>query len=159
MIVQPSTGILPEFTSYFELLHDITSAESGISTEAPITLCYELHNMPVEFEEYDPESTSLRLEEGSNAHEILLFLLENPNEGYTPKEIHEATGVPRGSVGTTLARLKENGLVRHKEPYWAVARDDRLAVFAGSVLSLKTADERFPVEDEDEWLENAVDPR
>jgi len=115
--------------------------------------------MPVEFKEYDPEETSLRLEEGSNAHEILSFLLENPNEGYTPKEIYEAIGVPRGSVGTTLARLRENSLVRHKEPYWAVERDDRLAVFAGSVLSLETADERFPVEDEDEWLENAVNPR
>ena len=118
-----------------------------------------MYNMPVEFEEYDPEETSLRLEEGSNAHEILSFLLENPNEGYTPKEIHEATGIPRGSVGTTLARLRENGLVRHKEPYWAVERDDRIAVYAGSVLSLETAEERFPAEDEDEWLENAVDPR
>ncbi|MDZ7687934.1 MAG: helix-turn-helix domain-containing protein [Halobacteriales archaeon] len=115
--------------------------------------------MPVEFEEYDPEETNLRLEEGSNAHEILSFLLENPDEGYTPKEIHEATDVPRGSVGTTLARLKENGLVRHKEPYWAVERDDRLAAYEGAVLSLKAAEERFPTEDEDEWLENAVDPR
>lgn len=47
--------------------------------------------------------------------------------GHTQTEIHEATEVPRGSVGPTLHRLEERGLVRHKGRYWAVAEDDRLA--------------------------------
>jgi hypothetical protein len=45
---------------------------------------------------------------------------DHPDLGFTPRELHEKTGIPRGSVGTTLARLEARGLVRHKEPYWAV---------------------------------------
>ena len=46
----------------------------------------------------------------------------DPETGFSPEEIHEATGIPRGSVETTLRRLEERDLVRRKEPYWAVDR-------------------------------------
>lgn len=77
--------------------------------------------MPVHFEEYEAANTGIEwaIDPGSNAYTILTFLTQHPETGYKPQEIHEATDVPRGSVGTTLQRLENRELLRHKEPYWA----------------------------------------
>jgi MarR family transcriptional regulator, temperature-dependent positive regulator of motility len=83
--------------------------------------------MPVQFDEYDAERGRMDLSEGTNAHAILVFLAENPDHGYSPKEIAEATGINRGSVGPTLSRLEDRDLVRHKGEVWAIGEDDRLA--------------------------------
>jgi DNA-binding IclR family transcriptional regulator len=83
--------------------------------------------MPVEYDKYDPDGGRMDLSEGTNAYKILSFLAEHPETGFTPKEIHEKTGVKRGSVGTTLSRLEDRGLVRHKGDVWAIGADDRLA--------------------------------
>lgn len=83
--------------------------------------------MPVQFDEYDGENGRMDLSEGTNAHTILTFLAERPDQGYTPKEIAESTGVNRGSVGPTLSRLEDRDLVRHKGEVWAIGEDDRLA--------------------------------
>lgn len=83
--------------------------------------------MPVQFDEYDEETGRMDLSEGTNAHTILVFLAENPDQGYTPQEIAESTGVKRGSVGPTLSRLEDRDLVRHKGEVWAIGEDDRLA--------------------------------
>lgn len=117
--------------------------------------------MPVDFEAYDPNDggRGFQLTEDSNAYAILQFLAEKPEHGFTPKEISERTGVPRGSVGTTLARLEERHLVRHKEPYWAIAEDDRLAAYASMLHGVEAAQERFGQEDWGDWEETAVDPR
>lgn len=78
--------------------------------------------MPVKFDEYDAASEEVdwAIDPDSNAYAILSLLAEHPETGFSPAEIHEATDLPRGSVGTTLRRLEKRGLVRHKEPYWAV---------------------------------------
>lgn len=118
--------------------------------------------MPVDFETYDPDDArerGLRLTEGSNAYEILQFLAAHPEQGFTPKEIGEETGVPRGSVGTTLARLEERDLVRHKEPYWAIGDDERLGAYGAMVHGLDAAADRFGEEDWGDWKPLAVDPR
>lgn len=80
--------------------------------------------MPVKFDEYEPASGDhdRAIDPSSNAYAILSFLAEHPDAGFSPAEIHEATEIPRGSVGTTLRRLEDRGLVRHKEPYWAADR-------------------------------------
>lgn len=108
--------------------------------------------MPVEFADYDPRPTDLRWvrDPESNPHRILSFLGAHPGTGFTPKEIAEATDVPRGSVGTTLSRLEEQGLVRHKEPYWAVVEDDRLGAFEAMLVSTSTEAEREGPPDFDE---------
>lgn len=119
--------------------------------------------MPVEFEDYREatadEAFDWTLREGSNAHAILAFLAEHPEQGFTPKEIHEATGVTRGSVGKTLQRLEERQLVRHAEPYWAIGRDDRVATYLGMVSSLDAIGEREGTEDYEEWREAAEEGR
>lgn len=78
--------------------------------------------MPVTFDEYEATADEIEwaIDPESNAYKILAFLARHPATGVTPSEIHEVTDLPRGSVGTTLRRLEERGLVRHKEPYWAV---------------------------------------
>ena len=115
--------------------------------------------MPVEFEEYressDGDGFDWTLREGSNAHTILSFLAEHPEQGFTPKEIHEATGVARGSVGKTLQRLEQRQLVRHAEPYWAIGDDDRVGSYLGMLSSLDAVAEREGTEDYDEWREAA----
>jgi hypothetical protein len=115
--------------------------------------------MPIEFEEYrksrDSDGFDWTLREGSNAHTILSFLAGHPEQGFTPKEIHEATGVARGSVGKTLQRLEERQLVRHAEPYWAVGNDDRIGAYLGMLSSLEAVGEREGTEDYDEWRDAA----
>lgn len=110
--------------------------------------------MPVQFDEYEATVDAIEwpIREGSNAHRILSFLLERPDTGFTPSELAERTDVPRGSVGPTLHRLESRGLVRHKEPYWAAATDDRLAEAAGMLASLRAITETG----DDGWAD--VDP-
>lgn len=117
--------------------------------------------MPVRFDEYvdiDHDFDPM-LREGSNGHRVLSFLADHPGQGFTPKEVREATDVPKGSVGPTLQRLKERDLVRHSEPYWAIEEDDRVGTYVGMLNSLKTVDDRYGTESWAEWGEHAVDPR
>ena len=117
--------------------------------------------MPVEFDSYrasrDGHDFDWTLREGSNAHAILSFLAEHPEQGFTPKEIHEATGVARGSVGKTLQRLEDRQLVRHAEPYWAIGDDDRVGAYLGMLSSLDAVAEREGTESDAEWRAAADD--
>lgn len=116
--------------------------------------------MPVNFEEYDPENErDFQFTEDSNAYKILKFLFNNPNQGFTPKEISERIDVPRGSVGTTLSRLEDHDLVRHKEPYWAIGKDDRLGAYVSMLHGLEVAEDRFGDENWGDWESTAKDPR
>lgn len=106
--------------------------------------------MPVDFKTHEPGDTRLDLSEETNARRLIELLLEHPGVGYTPQELAEATDVSRGSVGPTLQRLEDAGLVRHKEPYWAVAEDDRLATATAAVIGIETAGTTYG----DDWYAN-----
>ncbi|MDX1746949.1 MAG: helix-turn-helix domain-containing protein, partial [Halobacteriales archaeon] len=67
--------------------------------------------MPVDFESYHPSNLPT---EGTNGRRILEHLAQHPELGFTPSELADELEIPRGSVGTTLSRLEERGLVRHK---------------------------------------------
>jgi len=73
--------------------------------------------MPVDFESYHPTDLP---DEGTNGRRILEHLAQSPDLGFTPSELADELGIPRGSVGTTLSRLEDRGLVRHKGEYWAI---------------------------------------
>lgn len=96
---------------------------------------------------------------GTNAHEILSFLEQNPEQAFTQSEIAAATDVTSGSVGPTLVRLRERGRVDHRGTYWRVS-DHVRSVDAAEALAADAADSR---EDEafehEEWMEHATDPR
>jgi len=132
-----------------------------LTIRGDITIDYKHLIVPVDFEAYDPDEETRRLEftDGSNAYEIVRFLAKHPERGFTPKEISEATGTARNSVGVTLSRLEDRGLVRHKEPYWAIGEDDRLAAYTGMHIGVQAATDRFGDEEWGDWEETAVDPR
>ncbi len=87
--------------------------------------------MPISIDQFDDEpAEALDLQEGTQPYRILQFLAEHDDQAFTQTEIHEATGIKRGSVGAVLSRLEDRGLVRHRGRYWAIAEDDRLASYA-----------------------------
>lgn len=87
--------------------------------------------MPIGIDRFEEEpAEALDLQEGTQPYRVLAFLAENDDQAFTQTEIHEATGIKRGSVGTVLSRLEDRGLVRHRGRYWAVGEDDRLASYA-----------------------------
>ena len=108
--------------------------------------------MPIDIERFetDPEE-ELNAQGRTNAAEILSFLASSPDRAYTPKEIHEATGLPRGSVGVVLSRLEDRGLVRHRGEYWAIANDEAVEKILSSMRAARTAIGRFGPDDPDEW--------
>ncbi|WP_244510088.1 MarR family transcriptional regulator [Halogranum gelatinilyticum] len=65
--------------------------------------------MPVDFENYQPSDLPGA---NTNGRKILRFLAASPETGYRAGEIAEALELPRGSVGTTLGRLHDQGFVR-----------------------------------------------
>ncbi|MDY6765343.1 MAG: helix-turn-helix domain-containing protein [Halobacteria archaeon] len=103
------------------------------------------------FENEPEERVSIR--EGTNAHKVLEFLVENADKAFTQKEVHEGTGVKRGSLGVVLSRLEDRGLVKHRGQYWAVEEDDRLASYeANEIASSASITDSFSEEDKEEWL-------
>jgi predicted transcriptional regulator of viral defense system len=81
--------------------------------------------MPIDIDRFEEESAANLTAGGrTNAETLLAFLADSPDKAFTPKEIHAATDVPRGSVGVVLSRLEDRGLVRHRGDYWAITDDD-----------------------------------
>jgi len=108
--------------------------------------------VPIDIERFEQAPTeSLRAEGLTNAEEILDFLASSPDTAFTPKEIHEATGVARGSVGVVLSRLEKRGLVRHRGSYWAIEPDEEVAKTLDALSTARAATERLGAEDPDEW--------
>lgn len=108
--------------------------------------------MPIsidEFESHEPE------EGMTNAERVLRFLARNDDRAYKAVEIAEATGVDENSIHPVLNRLKERGLVRHREPYWAVGDLDDVqdAVVFGSTVEF--LNEELGAESREEWLKAA----
>jgi DNA-binding transcriptional ArsR family regulator len=88
------------------------------------------------------DGQSIPVKPGTNAHRILAVLVENADLAFSPAELVELTEVPRGSVGKTLARLEEKGLVRSIDGYWAAADDLAARQLAGYV-SLAAIEGRY----------------
>jgi predicted transcriptional regulator of viral defense system len=102
--------------------------------------------MPINIDRFEDESEdTLNIGEGTQPHTILSFLAANDEQAFTQTEIHEATEIPRGSVGVVLSRLEDRGLVRHRGRYWAIAEDDRLSSYAAqqAASSASTADDYY----------------
>ena len=115
--------------------------------------------MPIDIDRFEesPED-NLRGSGETNAERILRFLSSNDSQAFTPKEIHEKTGVARGSVGVVLSRLQERGLVRHRGDYWAIKADADIETTLGSLASARAMTERLGQEDPDEWGPGEVSP-
>jgi hypothetical protein len=96
---------------------------------------------------------------GTNAHELLSVLLEHPEMGFSPKELAEVTDVPHASVHKTLTRLRERGLVRKVDSYWAVAEDVASSRLA-NVVSLQQVEAAYGDDaygEGDDWADEVPD--
>ena len=116
-----------------------------------------LEYVPINFDE-DTASDDLEnwLRPDSNSYLILSFLAAHPETGFTPTEIHDQVDIPMGSVGPTLQRLEDRGLVRHKGSYWAIASDDRLAGLTSTLATMQSMDDLGDRDDVD-WEAEAAD--
>lgn len=113
--------------------------------------------MPIKLDGNDDEAPPVT--PGTNAHELLEVLLDHPDMGFSPKELAELTEVPHSSVHKTLARLREKGLVRKVDSYWAVA-DDIAASSVANLVSLRSIDAEYGDDaygEDDDWAETAPD--
>jgi len=107
--------------------------------------------MPINIDRFEDEPEDvLDIKEGTQPHTILTFLTANDEQAFTQTEIHEATDIPRGSVGVVLSRLEARGLVRHRGRYWAIAEDERRASYAAqqAASSSSTTDDYYSDTDE-----------
>lgn len=121
-------------------------ASTTARSEQLITVYYILLHMPISIDHFDDQpDDALDIEAGSQPHRILTFLAEHDEQAFTQTEIHEATEIPRGSVGVVLSRLEDRSLVRHRGRYWAIAGDDRLASYAAQqgASSVSTTDDYY----------------
>ena len=98
--------------------------------------------MPIpedEFQAIDADGHSIDLTPDTTQGKIYGFLLANAAQAFRQREVADAVEVPRGSVGPTLARLEEYGLVEHRGRYWKIA-DSEHATAAAGLHSVRTAD-------------------
>ncbi len=119
--------------------------------------------MPItedEFRTIDDNTPVVDLGADTTQGRIYRFLLENANRAFRQREIVDSVNVPQGSVGPTLKRLEEYGLVEHRGRYWKIADAEHATASAG-LLGAASADEidgGFSDEEVDEWMETAVEP-
>lgn len=66
------------------------------------------YTMPVFLENHDAEIT---LRPGTTKSDIVVYLYQNPEWGYSPQDIKEALDIPRGTATTTLKRLYDEDYI------------------------------------------------
>jgi len=74
----------------------------------------------VEFGETPPTERHTH-RDPTHVETVQSFLADHADEAFTLREIRKQTGVPRGCVGSVLAKLEDAGEVRHRGAYWASA--------------------------------------
>lgn len=114
--------------------------------------------MPIPKERFETIADD-RISPGTNAERIMTFLLENEAYAFRMTEIADGADIPQGSVGPTLRRMEEDGLVDHRATYWRVS-DSYLASNAGlSMANAAAADHDDGKEfDSDAWDAVAEEP-
>ena len=81
--------------------------------------------MPIDRDRFEHlTADALDLAPGTNAYAVVSFLADAPDRAFTRAEVRDGAGIPDGSVGPTLSRLAEEGLVEHRGRYWALGPDD-----------------------------------
>jgi len=78
--------------------------------------------MPVRLENHEPE---INLRPGTTKSEIVEFLYQNPEWGYSPRDIEEALDIPHGTATTTLSRLYDDETVGKTADGYYYALSDR----------------------------------
>lgn len=107
--------------------------------------------MPIDIDQFEAgDGVPVRPE--TNKGRVLAFLAANPEQAFRPSEVAEGAGVNPNSVGTVLSRLEDDGLVRHRDGYWAVGETDPVAEFVDALRDLGDAAEDLATEEVDRLL-------
>jgi DNA-binding MarR family transcriptional regulator len=119
--------------------------------------------MPIsedEFQTIDEDGPMIDLAPDTTQGKIYQFLLENADKAFRQREIVDAVDVPQGSVGPTLKRLEQHGLVDHRGRYWKISDTEHAAASAAhlSAAAVDARDGGFSDEEVQAWMETAVDP-
>ncbi|WP_050033580.1 winged helix-turn-helix transcriptional regulator [Halorubrum halophilum] len=78
--------------------------------------------MPVLLENHDSE---LALRPGTTKLDIVKYLYQHPEWGYSPKDVTEALDIPRRTATTTLKRLYDDGYLGKTDDGYYHALGDR----------------------------------
>jgi len=95
----------------------------------------------------------------THAYRLLRVLLDHPEMGFSPRELSELTDVPHSSIHKTLSRMRERGLVRKIDSYWAVT-DEVAASHLASVVSLDAIEGAYSDDaygQDDGWADEVPD--
>ncbi|QSW97985.1 TrmB family transcriptional regulator [Haloterrigena alkaliphila] len=111
-------------------------------------------SIDIETFETTPEAD---LRELSNPEKVLQFLLANDDRAFKATEIAARTDVNENSIHTVLSRLEKRELVRHKGDYWAIGDQDRIRSFDRYRRATERLNERYGVENKDEWRAHAAE--
>lgn len=116
--------------------------------------------MPIKRDQFDAIGDE---EEATTSELIVTFLYESHDQAFTRGEIADEINRDPDTVATNLTRLKNRGLVEHKDQYWAITDDrDRLADAIQFSDALTGLNDRFGplIEDETDaqaWAEAQPD--
>lgn len=111
--------------------------------------------MPISIDVFEGDAS---LEEPTVGERVVAFLTVNDDKAFKRGEIAEAIDADPNAVGSALSWLKDRGLVRHRERYWAITDDRehlRGAYDLHALLDGLVAGEDEPF-DREAWLANAT---
>lgn len=88
--------------------------------------------MPVFLKDHDSE---LNLRPGTTKSDIVAYLYQNPEWGYSPQELKEALDIPRGTATTTLKRLYNNDYIGKTDDgyYYALSEREDIRRYVSSL--------------------------
>ncbi|QIO24253.1 hypothetical protein [Haloarcula sp. JP-L23] len=91
--------------------------------------------MPMSIDDFE----SGDLPQGPSVPEqVVTYLYSHSDQAFTRSEIAAAIDETPNAVGTTLSRLKNRSLVRHKGEYWAITDDLQRVAEAYDLHTLTT---------------------
>lgn len=95
--------------------------------------------MPVHLKNHDSE---LNLRPGTTKSDIVAYLYQNPEWGYSPQDLKEALDIPRGTATTTLKRLYDDDYIGKTDDgyYYALSGREDIRRY---VSSLNQVDRMF----------------
>jgi len=95
--------------------------------------------MPVLLKNHDSD---INLRPGTTKSDIVAYLYQNPEWGYSPQDLKEALDIPRGTATTTLKRLYDNSYIGKTDDgyYYALSEREDIRRY---VSSLNQVDRMF----------------
>lgn len=88
--------------------------------------------MPVFLKHHDAE---LSLRPGTTKSDLVAYLYQNPEWGYSPQELKETLDIPRGTATTTLKRLYDDDYIGKTDDgyYYALRERDDIRRYVSSL--------------------------